>query len=80
MIKDNKMKFKVIENGNLTIKDDKKETVIYSDRYNLIDLMKTIQSFLLGETSEKNIEKAKAETYVYRYNPRSKRHEKVFIE
>lgn len=76
MIKDNKMRFKITENGNLSIKDDKKETIIHSDRYDLIDLMKTIQSFLLGETPEKEIE-VKKESCVYRYNPRSKRHEKV---
>ena len=76
MIKDNKMKFKITENGNLSIIDDKKETVIHSDRYDLTVLMKTIQSFLLGETPAEVVEEKK-ETYVYRYNPRSKRLEKV---
>lgn len=76
MIKDNKMKFKITENGNLSIIDDKKETIIHSDRYDLTVLMKTIQSFLLGETPAEVVEEKK-ETYVYRYNPRSKRHEKV---
>ena len=76
MIKDNKMKFKITENGNLSIIDDKKETVIHSDRYDLTVLMKTIQSFLLGETPDENVEEKK-KGCVYQYNPRSKRLEKV---
>lgn len=78
MLKDNKMKFKITENGNLSIIDDKKETIIHSDRYDLTVLMKTIQSFLLGEASENEEVEDKPKNYFYRYNPRSKRLEKVF--
>lgn len=78
MLKDNKMKFKITENGNLSIIDDKKETIIHSDRYDLTVLMKTIQSFLLGEVSENEKVEDKPKSYFYQYNPRSKRLEKVF--
>ena len=77
MLKDNKMKFKITENGNLSIIDDKKETIIHSDRYDLTVLMKTIQTFLLGEASENEEVEEKPKGYFYRYNSRSKRLEKV---
>lgn len=77
MLKDNKMKFKITENGNLSIIDDKKETIIHSDRYDLTVLMKTIQSFLLGEASENKEAEDKPKSCFYQYNPRSKRLEKV---
>lgn len=78
MLKDNKMKFKITENGNLSIIDDKKETIIHSDRYDLTVLMKTIQSFLLGEASENEKAEDKPKSYFYQYNPRSKRLERVY--
>ena len=78
MLKDNKMKFKITENGNLSIIDDKKETIIHSDRYDLTVLMKTIQSFLLGEASENEKAEDKPKNCFYRYNTRSRRLEKVF--
>lgn len=78
MLKDNKMKFKITENGNLSIIDDKKETIIHSDRYDLTVLMKTIQSFLLGEASENEKAEDKPKSCLYQYNPRSKRLEKVY--
>jgi hypothetical protein len=77
MLKDNKMKFKITENGNLSIIDDKKETIIHSDRYDLTVLMKTIQPFLLGEASENEEVEDKPKGCFYRYNTRSRRLEKV---
>lgn len=70
------MKFKIKENGNLSIIDDNKETIIHSDRFDLIDLMKSVQSFLIGETKGEPIEKETGCCY-YVYNPRSQRLEKV---
>lgn len=64
-----KMKFSIKENGNLTIVDDNKETVIHSDRYDLKELMRTIQDYLIDEESKPNVS--------FRYNPRSRRIEKV---
>lgn len=77
MLKDNKMKFKITENGNLSIIDDKKETIIHSDRYDLTVLMKTIQSFLLGKATKNEKAEDKPKSCFYQYNPRSKRLEKV---
>ena len=76
MLKDKKMKFKIKENGNLSILDDNKETIIHSDRFDLIDLLKTVQSFLIGETKGEPMEK-KTDCNYYVFNPRSKRLEKV---
>ena len=69
-----KMKFSIKENGNLTIVDDNKETVIHSDRFDLTELMKTIQDYLIAGTVVEDVVKP---SFVYRYNPRSRRIEKV---
>ena len=68
-IKDNKMKFEINENSYLTIKDDKKETVIQTDKHELQQLMETIKKYL-DDT-------AKKKSYAYRFNLRSRRLEKV---
>jgi hypothetical protein len=68
-----KMKFSIKENGNLTIVDDNKETVIHSDRYDLKELMRTIQDYLNGN----NIDEEPKPKVSFRYNPRSRRIEKI---
>lgn len=75
MITLSNMKFKIQENGNLSITDDNKETIIHSDRFDLITLMKTIQDYLIDGTSVDS--ENNTTNYTYRYNPRSKRLEKV---
>ena len=75
MIKENKMKFLINENSNLVIIDDKKEININTDRYELTQLMKHIQEYLIKEDTEKPAEDKKS--YYYRYNTRSRRLEKV---
>lgn len=68
-----KMKFSIKENGNLTIVDDNKETVIHSDRYDLKELKRTIQDYLIGD----NIDEESKPKVSFRYNPRSRRIEKI---
>lgn len=75
MIKENKMKFLINENSNLVIIDDKKEITINTDRYELTQLMKHIQEYLIKEDTEKPAEDKRS--YYYRYNTRSRRLEKV---
>jgi hypothetical protein len=70
------MKFLINENSNLVIIDDKKETIINTDRYELTQLMKHIQEYLIKEDTEKSAEDKKG--YTYRYNPRSRRIEKSY--
>lgn len=62
------MKFKINENSNLSIIDDKKEIIIHTDRHELEDLMNKIKVHL-EETKENK-------SYTYVYNPRSRRLEK----
>ena len=69
MIKDKKMKFKIENNSYLSIIDDKKETIIHTDRHELEELMIVIKNYL--ESTEKS------KSCIYVYNPRSKRLEKV---
>ena len=69
MINAKKMKFEINENSYLTIKDDKKETVIHTDKHELQQLMETIKKYLDDTTKKKS--------YAYRFNPRSRRLEKV---
>jgi hypothetical protein len=69
MINEKKMKFKIEDNSYLSIIDDKKETIIHTDRHELKELMNTIKEYL-KDTSEQK-------AYVYRFNPRSRRLEKV---
>lgn len=69
------MKFLINENSNLVIVDDKKETIIHTDRYELMELMRAIQDFLLGVDVKE--EEKKENKYVYRFNPRSRRLEKT---
>lgn len=71
------MKFKIDEKSVLTIIDDKKEIVVNTDKFELIELMKKIQDHLLGCETGKT---EKVATYTYKYNPRSQRHEKVLDE
>lgn len=75
MIKEDKMKFLINENSNLVIIDDKKETTINTDRYELTQLMKHIHEYLIKEDTDKPAEDKRG--YTYRYNPRSRRLEKV---
>lgn len=76
MITTNKMTFKINDNGNLTIKDDYKETVIHSDKFDLIKLMSTIKAYLDGDKVDDN-GNVKSKATLLRYNPRSCRLEKV---
>lgn len=69
MINDKKMKFKIEDNSYLSIIDDKKETIIHTDRHELEELMNTIKKYL----EDTEVKKA----YTYRFNPRSRRLEKV---
>ena len=63
------MKFKIEDNSYLSITDDKKETIIHTDRHELEELMNTIKTYLENTVVKK--------AYTYRFNPRSCRLEKV---
>lgn len=63
------MEFKIDENSYLSIIDDKKETIIHTDRHELEELMNEIKKYLEDTAPKK--------TYTYRFNPRSRRLEKV---
>ena len=63
------MKFKIEDNSYLSITDDKKETIIHTDRHELEELMNEIKKYL-EDTAPKKF-------YAYRFNPRSRRLEKV---
>lgn len=69
MINEKKMKFKIEDNSCLSITDDKKETIIHTDRHELKELMNTIKKYLEDTAVKK--------AYTYRFNPRSRRLEKV---
>ena len=63
------MKFKIEDNSYLSITDDKKETIIHTDRHELKELMNEIKKYLEDTAPKKS--------YAYRFNPRSRRLEKV---
>ena len=63
------MKFKINENSYLSITDDNKETIIHTDKHELEELMNVIKTYLEDTTEKKG--------FVYRYNPRSRRIEKI---
>ena len=69
MINENKMKFKIEDNSYLSIIDDKKETIIHTDRHELEELMNIIKKYLEDTAVKK--------ACPYRYNPRSRRLEKI---
>lgn len=69
MINEKKMKFKIDDNSYLSIIDDKKETIIHTDRHELEELMNTIKKYFEDTAVKK--------AYTYRFNPRSRRLEKV---
>ena len=69
MINEKKMKFKIEDNSYLSISDDKKESIIHTDRHELEELMNTIKTYLENTVVKK--------AYTYRFNPRSRKLEKV---
>lgn len=69
MINEKKMKFKIDDNSYLSIIDDKNETIIHTDRHELEELMNTIKKYFEDTAVKK--------AYTYRFNPRSRRLEKV---
>ena len=69
MINEKKMKFKIEDNSYLSIIDDKKETIIHTDRHELEELMNVIKKYLEDTEAKK--------TCTYKFNPRSRRLEKV---
>ena len=70
-----KMEFKIDKNSNLTVTSDKKTTTLITDRSDLISLMEFIQKHI-EETADIEVEKT-VKGVVYRYNPRSRRLERV---
>ena len=70
-----KMEFRIDKNSNLTVTSDKKTTTLITDRADLISLMEFIQKHI-EETADIEVEKT-VKGVVYRYNPRSRRLERV---
>ena len=70
------MKFKIENNSNLTIVDDKKEIIIHTDKFDLKELMLMIQEHLLEDIDETEIATSNKGVN-YKFNPRSGRLERV---